>query len=70
MSTYKTPSLLNITLLLQINYLLLLTKQQIETSVALDQQLQTLLTWVDQKSCSVAAAYKPVVVRAFYFDLR
>lgn len=69
MYTYKTPSLLDIALLLQTKYLLLLIKQQIEASVALDLQLQALLTWVDQKSCTVAAAYKPVVVRAFYFDL-
>ena len=51
------------------DYLLLLMKQQIDDLVAQDQQLQAFLTWLSQKSSSVPAFDKPVVVRAFYLDL-
>jgi hypothetical protein len=61
--------LLNVALLLHTNNLLLLLKQQIDQLVALDQQLQTFLAWVSQKSSTVPTPYKLVAVRAFYFDL-
>lgn len=61
--------LLNVALLLHAEYLLLLMKQQIDELVTSEQQLQVFLTWVCQKSQSVSTGYKPVVVRAFYFDL-
>lgn len=61
--------LLNVDTLLQAEYLLLAIKQQIDELLAQDQQLQAFLTWVSQKSRAVPADYKPVTVRAFYFDL-
>ena len=47
-------------------------KQQIDASLASDEQLQYLLTWVHQKSSSVLnelnIPYKSVILRAFYFE--
>lgn len=51
------------------DYLLRLTKQKIDNLLAEDVQLQAFITWVNQKSQSVSVSYKPVIVRAFYFDL-
>lgn len=61
--------LLNVGILLYVNYLLLLMKQQIDDLVAQDKHLQAFLAWVSQKSQTVPCAYKLVTVRAFYFDL-
>ena len=61
--------LLNVGMLLYAEYLLQLMKQQIDELVAQDQQLQAFLSWVNQKSCASDADKKPVIVRAFYFDL-
>lgn len=61
--------LLKVDILLHAEYLLQLMKQQIDELLAQDQDLQAFLTWVSQKSCAVTADYKPVTVRAFYFDL-
>jgi predicted NACHT family NTPase len=47
--------------------LLLLMKEQVDTIVAADDNLQQFLIWVNQKSFSVAAPYKLSAVRAFYF---
>ena len=49
--------------------LLQLMKQQVDELLAQDQQLQAFLSWVSQKSSTVPVKYKPVTVRAFYFDL-
>lgn len=51
------------------DYLVQLMKQQIDDLLAQDEQLQAFLTWVSQKSLDVPADYKPITVRAFYFDL-
>lgn len=61
--------LLNVGILLYVNYLLLSLKQQIDDLVAQDKHLQAFLAWVSQKSQTVPCAYKLVTVRAFYFDL-
>ena len=50
-------------------YMLRLIKQQIDELLAKDQQLQVFLSWVSQKSSTVPTEKKPVIVRAFYFDL-
>jgi predicted NACHT family NTPase len=50
-------------------YLLQLMKQQIDHLIASDEQLQAFLSWVSQKSRAVLADKKPVIMRAFYFDL-
>lgn len=44
-------------------------KQQIDSLLAQDQQLQAFLTWVSRKSRAVPTSYRSVTVRAFYFDL-
>ncbi|MDF5729687.1 MAG: NACHT domain-containing NTPase [Rhizonema sp. PD38] len=49
--------------------LLALMKQHIDALLASDTKLQQILTWVEQKSESVEAAYKPAAIRAFYLYL-
>lgn len=61
--------LLNVCILMYAEYLLRLMKQQIDSLIAQDQQLQAFLTWVSQKSRAVRTSYRSVTVRAFYFDL-
>lgn len=61
--------LLSVGMLRNADYLLQLMKQQIDQLLAADEQLQEFLTWVSEKSRTVNAAYKLVIVRAFYFDL-
>ncbi|MBW4444550.1 MAG: NACHT domain-containing NTPase [Plectolyngbya sp. WJT66-NPBG17] len=51
------------------DYLLTLMKQRIDQLLAQDEKLQQFLTWVEQKSRSVDAPYKPAAIRAFYLDL-
>jgi predicted NACHT family NTPase len=51
------------------DYLLQLMQQQVQQLVNQDQQLQAFLEWVSQKAAAVATPYKPVTVRAFYFDM-
>jgi hypothetical protein len=48
--------------------LLLAMKQEIDSILANDEEIQQFLTWVEQKSRSVEAPYKPAAIRAFYFD--
>jgi predicted NACHT family NTPase len=44
-------------------------KREIDGLVAVDEKLQRVLTWVNQKSLSVEVPYKPSAARAFYFSL-
>jgi hypothetical protein len=48
-------------------------KQQIDATLASDDELQRFLTWVNHKSSLVSneveASYKPAVLRAYYFEL-
>ncbi|MBV9384922.1 MAG: hypothetical protein JOZ78_00685 [Chroococcidiopsidaceae cyanobacterium CP_BM_ER_R8_30] len=60
---------LSVAILISANSLLQLMKRQIDDLVAIDEQLQELLTWSSQKSRTLNVPYKPVVVRAFYLDL-
>ncbi|MBD2197045.1 MULTISPECIES: NACHT domain-containing protein [Calothrix] len=46
--------------------LLLLIKQKVDSLLALDDNLQEFLVWVDEKTRSVNTPYKSVAVRAFY----
>jgi len=41
-------------------------KHQIDSILAQDEELQRFLSWVEQKSRSVEAPYKPAAIRAFY----
>lgn len=49
-------------------FALLMMKARIDQLLADDEQLQQFLSWVQQKSCSVTASYKPAAIRAFYFS--
>ena len=51
------------------DYLLQQMKQRIDELLSRDEKLQQFLKWVQQKSESVEAPYKPAAVRAFYFAL-
>jgi predicted NACHT family NTPase len=51
------------------NELLQLMKHQLQQFVMNDVQLQQFLSWLHDKSNSIATRYPPVVVCAFYFDL-
>lgn len=46
-----------------------LMKQQIDNLLATDEKLQQFLAWVQEKSNSLDATYKPAVIRLFYFAL-
>ncbi|MEH1834017.1 MAG: NACHT domain-containing NTPase [Nostoc sp.] len=46
-----------------------LMKHKIDLIVALDDNLQKFLRWVQEKSCTIDISYKPVAIRAFYFSL-
>ncbi|MEP0857948.1 NACHT domain-containing NTPase [Trichocoleus sp. DQ-U1] len=46
--------------------LLELMKKKTDALVASDEKIQQFLSWLNQKSLSVKAAYKPAAVRAFY----
>ncbi|MBW4625031.1 MAG: NACHT domain-containing protein [Brasilonema octagenarum HA4186-MV1] len=49
--------------------LLELTKSQIDRLFVGDNKLQQFLEWVAQKAKSVRGSYKPVSIRAFYFEI-
>ncbi|NER45405.1 MAG: signal transduction protein [Symploca sp. SIO1A3] len=49
--------------------LMQLMKWKIDGLVASDKKIQQFLSWVNQKSSSVDASYKPAAVRAFYLSL-
>ena len=50
------------------DYLLRLMMQQTDTILAADEQLQHFLIWLNQKSNSAKAIYKPSTFRAFYLE--
>lgn len=52
-----------------LTYLLELIKQHIDRLVTSDEQLQEFLIWLEHKSLSVKAGYKPAAIRAFYLTL-
>lgn len=66
---WREVFLLSAGMLRNADYLLQLMKQKIDQLLANDQQLQAFLTRINEKALNVSASYKPVVVRAFYFDL-
>jgi predicted NACHT family NTPase len=57
---------LTVGMLKNANKLLQAMKLQIDSLLAQDEKLQQFLTWVEQKSRSVDAPYKPAAIRAFY----
>ena len=66
---WREVFLLTAGMLQNADYMLQLMKQKIDHLISQDDQLQAFLTWVNQKFRAVSASYKPVTVRAFYFDL-
>ncbi len=51
------------------DYLLRCMKQQVDALLATDEDLLRFHSWVDEKSCSVKAPYRPVAIRAFYCNV-
>lgn len=66
---WREVFLLTIGILPKADDLLQLMKQRINKLFATDETLQKFLNWVDLKSSSVKARYKPAAIRAFYFGL-
>ncbi|MBD2303219.1 NACHT domain-containing NTPase [Nostoc sp. FACHB-190] len=66
---WREVFLLTVGMLKNSDDLLWLMKQHIDALLGTDEKLQEFLTWVDLKSSSVEASYKPAAIRAFYLDL-
>lgn len=66
---WREVFLLSVGMLRNADYMLQLMKQHIDRLVATDGYLQGFVGWVNQKALSVRTSYKPMIVRAFYFDL-
>jgi predicted NACHT family NTPase len=66
---WREVFLLTVEILDNADTLLQSMKQQIDDRLAGDEKLQQFLTWVEQKSSSVTAPYKPAAIRAFYYAL-
>jgi len=66
---WREVFLLSVGMLRNADYLLQLMQQRVQQLMANDAELQAFLAWVSRKAASVSAIYKPVTVRAFYFDL-
>ena len=65
---WREVFLLTVGMLMDSDRLFQLMKQQIDGLGAQDPKIQQFLSWVEQKSQSVDAPYKPAAVRAYYFD--
>ena len=65
---WREVFLLTVGMLDNADLLLQLMKQQIDKLLGDDEKLQQYLTWVEEKSKSVEAPYKPAAVRAYYFE--
>lgn len=66
---WREVFLLTVGMLRNADKLLLAMKQKIDGILSKDEKLQQFLTWVEQKSRSVEASYKPAAIRAFYLGL-
>lgn len=66
---WREVFLLSVEMLRNADYLLQLMQQQVQQLLSQEEKLQAFLGWVEHKAVAVCAAYKPVTVRAFYFDL-
>ncbi|MBD3882130.1 NACHT domain-containing NTPase [Phormidium tenue FACHB-886] len=65
---WREVFLLSVGMLESADDLLQLMKQQIDSLVSRDEKLQRFLSWVNEKSLSVGAPYKPAAIRAFYLE--
>ncbi|NER99196.1 MAG: NACHT domain-containing NTPase [Symploca sp. SIO1B1] len=66
---WREVFLLTVSMMLDASELMQLIKQKIDRLVARDEKIQQFLHWLNQKSRSVDAPYKPAAVRAFYLSL-
>jgi predicted NACHT family NTPase len=66
---WREVFLLTVGILPNADDLVRLMKQYVDALVASDEKIQQFLSWINQKSLSVKASYKPAAVRAFYLDL-
>lgn len=66
---WREVILLTVGMLRNADYMLLLMKHKVDNLLAEDVQLQAFLAWVNKKFHAVSVSYKPVMIRAFYFDL-
>ncbi|MBD2120188.1 NACHT domain-containing NTPase [Trichocoleus sp. FACHB-262] len=66
---WREVILLTVGMLEEADSLLLLMKFQIDEMVASDKEVQQFLDWVQHKTCSMHAPYKPAAIRALYFYL-
>lgn len=66
---WREVFLLTVGMLRNADKFLLAMKREIDGILGKDEKLQQLLTWVEQKSWSTKASYKPAAIRAFYLDL-
>jgi predicted NACHT family NTPase len=66
---WREVFLLTVGMLKSADKLLQAMKHQIDSILAQDEKLQQFLSWIEQKSGSMEAPYKPAAIRAFYFDL-
>jgi predicted NACHT family NTPase len=66
---WREVFLLTVGMLKSADQLLQGMKREIDGLLAQDEKLQEFLCWVEKKSCSVEAPYKPAAIRAYYLDL-
>jgi predicted NACHT family NTPase len=66
--SWREVFLLTVGILPNADDLLQLMKPHVDALLAEDEKLQQFLHWVDEKSYSIEAPYKPAAVRAFYFS--
>lgn len=66
---WREVFLLAISMMKTADELLLHIKHKIDGLLALNEELQQFITWVNQKSSEVVSPYKPAAIRAFYLNL-
>jgi predicted NACHT family NTPase len=66
---WREVFLLTVEMLQNPDFLLQLMKQKVDALLADDEILQRFLIWINEKSMSVNATYKPVALRFFYLSL-
>jgi predicted NACHT family NTPase len=66
---WREVFLLTVGMMRNADELLLAMKKEIDSMIVIDIKLKQYLQWVNEKSLSIQASYKPAAVRAFYFSL-
>jgi predicted NACHT family NTPase len=68
-SRWREVLLLTCGMLDNVDPLILAMKQNIDSVLSGDENLQKFLIWVEEKSCSTKSDYEPAAVRAYYLSL-